>query len=90
MVFTFKNFRLSQLVDASSLNHIIPVHLWRVCVPYELGDIHRRIRNILDVCPAASWTLDESVIVLDALAAIVRTRQAAGDVIDLAARRSLR
>ena len=59
-------------------------------MPYELGDIHRRIRNILDVCPAASWTLDESVIVLDALAAIVRTRQAARDVIDLDARRSLR
>ena len=72
------------------MNRQHPVLLWRVCVPDKLGDIHRRIRNILDVCPATSWTLDESVIVLDALAAIVRTRQATRDVIDLDARRSLR
>ena len=56
---------------------------------YEICDVHRRIRNILDNCPAVSWTLDESILVLNVLSGIVRTRQALSDVIDLATRRAL-
>jgi hypothetical protein len=47
-------------------------------------DAHRRISNILDVAPAASWSLEESRAVLDVLSGIVRARQAAGDVIGVA------
>jgi hypothetical protein len=43
---------------------------------YEFSDTHRRIRNILQVCPAATWTQDESTAVLDTLSSIVRARQA--------------
>jgi hypothetical protein len=39
-------------------------------------DVHRRISNILDVAPAASWSLKESRAVLKALSGIVRARQA--------------
>ena len=42
---------------------------------YELDDTHRRIRNLLDACPATSWSLEESAVVLEALAGIVRARQ---------------
>ena len=87
MVFTFVQELTRKTISAKhpvlSVERILRV-------PNQLGDIHRRIRNILDVCPATSWTLDESVIILDALATIVRARQAARDVIDLTARRSLR
>jgi len=55
----------------------------------ELNEVHRRIRNILSSCPAISWSLQESVIVFDALARIVRTRQSGADLIDLLSRRSL-
>jgi hypothetical protein len=41
---------------------------------HELNDVHRRIRNILNVYPAGTWTLDEWKIVLAALAEIVRGR----------------
>jgi hypothetical protein len=93
MVFTFVQELTRKTISGRGfMNHNIPLlsgeDLARV--PNQLGDVHRRIRNILDVCPATSWTLDESVIILDALATIVRTRQAAADVIDLTARRSLR
>jgi hypothetical protein len=40
-------------------------------------DVHDRISNILDVCPAASWDLEESQAVLDALSEIFVGRQAA-------------
>jgi hypothetical protein len=53
---------------------------------YQLRDVHRRIRNILDVYPATSWDLSESQAVLAALAGIVRGRQAVGDVIDFRTR----
>jgi len=36
-----------------------------------IKDTHRRIRNILDVCPAVDWTLDESQAVLRCLAGIL-------------------
>lgn len=53
----------------------------RDCPPtmqdYQLGDTHRRIRNVLNVAPAQSWTVDESQQVLAALAGIVRARQEA-------------
>jgi hypothetical protein len=42
-------------------------------------DIHRRIRNILDVCPASSWSLEESRAVLGVLSCIVRVRQTDGE-----------
>jgi hypothetical protein len=41
-------------------------------------EAHRRIRNVLDVCPASSWSLDESRAVLKVVSGIVRARQAAG------------
>lgn len=41
----------------------------------ELNDVHRRMRNILAVYPATSWTLGESRLVFSALEAIVRGRQ---------------
>ena len=56
-------------------------------VQYEIDDVHRRIRNILKACPATSWSLEESRMVLDVVASIFRSRQ--GDVVDLAARRAL-
>jgi hypothetical protein len=34
---------------------------------YRLRDVHRRIRNILKVCPATDWTLEQSSAVLEAL-----------------------
>jgi hypothetical protein len=40
----------------------------------QINDIHRRIRHILNHCPATSWTLEESLIVLDALSGIVLAR----------------
>jgi hypothetical protein len=39
-----------------------------------LRDVHRRIRNILDVFPAPSWDLAEAETVLAALGEIVRGR----------------
>jgi hypothetical protein len=42
---------------------------------YELHGVHRRIRNILEIAPASSWDLDESVAVLNVLSAIVRARR---------------
>ena len=56
---------------------------------YQIDDVHRRIRNILKACPATSWSLEESRMVLDVVASIFLSRQLAGDVIDLAARRAL-
>jgi hypothetical protein len=41
---------------------------------YQLRDVRRRTRNILDRFPAAGWDLAESEIVLAALAQIVRGR----------------
>lgn len=52
---------------------------------HRIHDVHRRIRNILAVCPASDWTLEESQQVLAVLAQIVRAREARGDVIDLGA-----
>lgn len=55
-----------------------------------LSDIHRRSRNILDVCPAKSWDLGEAGIVLAALETIVRGRQRMGDVIDMPRGKAMR
>lgn len=52
---------------------------------YQIDDIHRRIRNILDQYPAGDWTLEESRSVLVVLAEIVRGRQSVGDVVELGA-----
>jgi hypothetical protein len=46
--------------------------------PYQIDDVHRRIRNILNACPATSWSLEESRTVLDVVAGILRDRQAVG------------
>lgn len=46
-----------------------------------IEDVHRRVRNILDVYPATTWDLAEATEVLAALESIVRGRQAMGDVI---------
>jgi hypothetical protein len=46
---------------------------------YQIDDVLRRIRNILNVCPATSWTVDESRAVLDVVAGIFRARQAVGN-----------
>lgn len=57
---------------------------------HQIDDVHRRIRNVLDICPATSWNLEESKIVHDALQRIIRARQSDGDdVVDLTARRLL-
>ena len=87
MVFTFVQ-ELTRKTISANIPYSVLERILRV--PNQLGDTHRRIRNILDVYPATTWTLDESMIILDALATIVRRRQAAGDVIDLTAHRSLR
>lgn len=52
-------------------------------VQHRIDDVHRRIRNMLKQYPAASWDLEESQVVLDALSVIVRGRQSVADVIDL-------
>jgi hypothetical protein len=39
---------------------------------HRIADTHRRIRNILDRCPASAWTLEESQAVPSVLAGIVR------------------
>jgi hypothetical protein len=44
-----------------------------------IEDTRRRIRNILDVYPAAGWSPGEAQEVLKALARIVRSRQGAVD-----------
>jgi len=43
---------------------------------YQIDDVHRRIRNILNACPATSWSVEESRMVLDVVAGIFRARQA--------------
>ena|GEM_PF-6872562 len=55
-----------------------------------IKDVQRRIRNILITYPATDWTLEESVVVLDALSEIVRGRQTPGNVVVLASRHPLR
>lgn len=55
----------------------------------DLSDVQRRIRNILAVCPASTWELDESRAVLAALEQIVACRQTVGDVISISSGKPL-
>jgi hypothetical protein len=42
---------------------------------HRVADTHRRIRNILDRCPASAWTLEESQAVLSVLAGVAGDRE---------------
>jgi hypothetical protein len=59
---------------------LTPVQREHQMCEYQLRDTHRRIENIIRVCPAAEWTLEEARAVLATLSGIVRVRQGDGEL----------